>query len=58
MSQLRSSGPRRVSSGGGLDVYTVLALAGLVAMGIAAAILWLGGTELANGELPFTFFSF
>ncbi|NOG52827.1 MAG: hypothetical protein HND57_00610 [Planctomycetes bacterium] len=56
MSQMQS-GPRRVSSGGGLDVYTALALAGLVAMGISAALLWLAGTALADGELPFTMLS-
>lgn len=56
MSQM-SGGPRRISSGGGLDVYTALALAGLVAMGVSAALLWLAGTALANGELPFTMLS-
>jgi len=62
MSQLPASGPRRIGrSGGILDVYTALAAAGLIAMGIALAILWIHGTNLATdvgasaNEIPFSF---
>ncbi len=55
MSQL-PSGMRR-SSGGDLDVYTGLALAGCFALIIAVVFLWMEGTKLASdgsqSNLPF-----
>ena len=52
MTQL-PTGPRRTRSGD-LDIYTGLALAGTIALAVAAVILWMAGTELAEGQLPFT----
>ncbi|MCL4198087.1 MAG: hypothetical protein KJZ69_11410 [Phycisphaerales bacterium] len=48
MSQFKGSAPRRVSGGGNLDVYTVLALAGVFALVVLLASLWMKGGELAS----------
>jgi hypothetical protein len=49
MSQFKGSAPRRISSGGNLDVYSVLALAGVFALVVLLAALWYKGGELASG---------
>ena len=48
MSQYKGSAPRRVSSGGNLDVYTVLALAGVFALVVLLGSLWYKGQDLAG----------
>lgn len=48
MSQFKGASPRRVSSGGNLDVYTVLALAGLFSLIVLVGALWYKGGELAS----------
>jgi len=47
MTQMQTGGARR-SGGGALDMYTGLGLAGTVALIIAAAILWMAGSDLAS----------
>lgn len=54
--------PRRSSGSAPVDVYTGLAVAGTLALLIAAGILWVKGSEAASptgqsGELPFTILS-
>ncbi len=58
MTQMQSGGTRRKGSGS-LDMYTGLGLAGTVGLIIAAAILWMAGSNLAStgnstGEMPWT----
>lgn len=48
MSQFKGQAPRRVSTGGNLDVYTVLSLAGVFALVVLVAALWVKGGELAS----------
>jgi len=50
MSQFKGASPRRVSSGGNLDVYTVLALAGVFSLLVLMASLWYKGGELASSS--------
>ncbi len=50
MSQMQTGGPRRRSTGGGLDVFTALSLAGVVALIIATGILWIAGSQMADSE--------
>ncbi len=47
MTQMQSGGTRR-KGGGTLDMYTGLGLAGTVGLIIAAAILWMAGSNLAT----------
>lgn len=54
MSQMQGGEPRRRSSGGDLDIYTALGLAGTFALIVAVIVLWVVGKDFANGELPFT----
>ena len=48
MTQIQTTAARRKARGGDLDVYTVLALAGVVALIASLAIVWLAGTERAT----------
>ncbi len=48
MTQFKGASPRRVSSGGNLDVYTVLTLAGVFSLIVLAGTLWMKGGELAS----------
>jgi len=48
MTQMTSGGTRR--GGASLDMYTGLALAGTVALIVAAVILWMAGAELASTD--------
>lgn len=50
MSQFKGGSPRRVSSGGNLDVYTVLALAGVFSLIVLVGSLWYKGGELASSN--------
>jgi hypothetical protein len=51
-------GPTRRSTGGGMDVYTVLALAGVFSLIVLAVTLWKAGGDLAStsnrSEMPWT----
>lgn len=58
MTQMQTGGTRR-SGSGALDMYTGLGLSGTVALIIAAAILWMAGSDLAStpsgqSEMPWT----
>ncbi|MFG0330486.1 MAG: hypothetical protein ACF8PN_11380 [Phycisphaerales bacterium] len=53
MSQMQT-GMQRRSARPVLDVYAALSLAGTFALIVAVAVLWMAGTDLAGGELPFT----
>lgn len=48
MSQFKGGTTRRVSSGGNLDVYTVLALAGVFSLVVLVGALWYKGGDLAS----------
>ena len=52
MSQFKgASSPRRVSTGGNLDVYTVLALAGVFSLIVLVGALWYKGGDLASTSM-------
>ncbi len=50
MTQFKGTSPRRVSSGGNLDVYTVLALAGVFCLLVLLGTLWYKGGQLASSD--------
>ncbi len=43
----------RQSRSAGPDVYTALIFLGVVAMGIAVGMLWVAGSKVAPGGMPF-----
>lgn len=47
MTQMQSGGTRR-KTGGNLDMYTGLGLAGTVGLIFAAVILWMAASEIAT----------